>query len=92
MKRIDKVKKSVERCHGNIRESQVDNEVVGYSPHSSVSQNNPDHRDVPGDGHQDDQGVGYGPQSHLREQRRQARGCSMKNSDSNIFFPERLHL
>lgn len=68
MKRIDKVKKSVEGCHGNVREGQVDNEVVGYGPHAPVSENNPDHCDVTSDGHQDDEGVCYSPQSHLREE------------------------
>lgn len=66
MKRIDEVEEGVKRCHGGIRKGQVDDEVVGYGPHASVSEDDPDHSDVPGDGHQDDEGVGDGPQSHLR--------------------------
>lgn len=70
MNRIDEVKKGVKACHGNIRESQVDDEVIGHSPHSPVSEDNPDHCDVPSDGHQDDEGVRYGPESHLGEEMR----------------------
>lgn len=70
MKRIHKVKKGVKARHGNIRESQVDNEVIGHSPHAPVSEDNPDHCDVPSDGHQDDEGVRYSPESHLGEERR----------------------
>lgn len=70
MKRIDKVEESVERSHRDVGEGQVDNEVIGHSPHASVGQNNPDNGDVPRDGHQDDQGVGDSPQSHLKEERR----------------------
>lgn len=66
MKRVDKVEKSVEGCHGNVREGQVHDEVVGHGPHASVREDDPDHCDVPGDGNQDDEGVGYSPQSHLR--------------------------
>lgn len=54
VKRVDKVEESVERSHRDVREGQVDNEVIGHSPHASVSQNNPDNGDVPRDGHQDD--------------------------------------
>lgn len=67
MEGVDEVEEGVEGCHGNVREGQVDDEVVGDSSHPSVSQNNPDYCDVPSDGHQDDKGVGYGPQRHLRE-------------------------
>ena len=70
MKCIDKVKKGVEGCHGDVGEGQVNNEVVGYGPHASVSEDNPDDCDISSDGHQDDQGVGYSPQSHLREEER----------------------
>lgn len=77
MKGIDKVEKGVEGCHGNVREGQVYNEVVGDSPHASVSQNNPDHCDITSDGHQDDEGVGYGPESHLRDKRKR-RGVKKK--------------
>lgn len=65
VKRIDKVKKGVKGCHGNVREGQVDNEVVCYGSHAPVSKDNPDHCDVTSDGHQDNEGVGNGPQSHL---------------------------
>lgn len=65
MKSVDKVKKGVKGRHGHVREGQVDDEIVGYGPHASVSQDDPDHRDVPGDRHQDDEGVGDGPESHL---------------------------
>ena len=68
VKCVHKVKESVEGRHGDVREGEVNDEVVRYSPHASVSENNPDHRDVPSDGHQDDEGVGYSPQSHLREE------------------------
>lgn len=70
VKRIHKVKKGVKARHGNVRESQVDNEVIGHSPHAPVSEDNPDHCDVPSDGHQDDEGVRYTPESHLGEERR----------------------
>lgn len=70
MKRINKVKKSVESCHRNVREGQVDDEVVGNGPHAPVSENNPDHCYIASDGHQDDEGVGYSPQGDLREERR----------------------
>lgn len=68
VKRVNKVKESVERRHGNVREGQVDDEVISHSPHASVSQNDPDDCDVPCDGHQDDEGVSYRPQSHLKEE------------------------
>lgn len=54
VKRVDKVEESVERSHRDVREGQVDNEVISHSPHASVGQNNPDNGDVPRDGHQDD--------------------------------------
>lgn len=37
VKGIDKVKKGVKCCHGNVRKGQVDDEVIGYCPHASVS-------------------------------------------------------
>lgn len=61
VKRIDKVEKGVEGCHGNVGEGQVYDEIVGDGSHASVSKNDPDHGDVPCDGHQDDEGVGYSP-------------------------------
>jgi len=70
VKRIDKVKKSVRGCHGYIRKGQVDDKVIGYGPHASVSKDNPDYCDIPSDGHQDDERVGYSPESHLREEGR----------------------
>lgn len=70
MNRIDKVEESVEQSHRDVREGQVEDEVISYCPHASVGQNNPDNGDVPHDGHQDDQGVGNSPQSHLEEERR----------------------
>lgn len=87
MKRIDKVKKSVEGCHGYIREGQVYNEIVGDGPHAPVSQDDPDHCDVPGDGHQNDDGVSYGPESHLRgEQRRNSEGKQSRHQKwKNLF-------
>lgn len=70
MECVDKVEKSVKSCHGNIREGQIDNEVISNRPHSPVSQDNPDHCDIPSDGYYYDEGVGYSPESHLGEERR----------------------
>lgn len=67
MKSVDKVEKRVEGRHGNVREGQVDDEIIGDSSHAPVGKNNPDDGDVPCDGHQDDEGVRYRPQGHLRE-------------------------
>lgn len=61
VKSIDKVEKRVEGCHGNVREGQVDNEIIGDSSHAPVGKNDPDDCDVPCDGHQDDEGVRYSP-------------------------------
>lgn len=61
MKGIDKVEKRVEGRHGNVREGQVDDEIIGDSSHAPVGENDPDDGDVPCDGHQDDEGVRYRP-------------------------------
>lgn len=51
MRRVDEVDEGVERCHGNVRERQVQQKVVGDSPHPFVRKNDPDHYQVPKNGH-----------------------------------------
>ena len=65
MERVHKVNQGVECGHGHVGEGQVDYEVVGDGPHASVSEDDPDHGDVPGHRDQDYQRVGNGPESHL---------------------------
>lgn len=49
--RVDEVDERVEGGHGDIGESQVQQEVVGDGSHPAVRQDDPDHDQVPEDGH-----------------------------------------
>lgn len=90
MKCVNKVEESVERRHGNVREGQVDDEVISHSPHASVSQNDPDDCDVPCDGHQDDEGVSYRPQSHLKEEETRGAEVVIMNKRWDADFNPRM--
>lgn len=62
MSRVDEVDKRVERSHGDIGESQVQQEVIGHRPHPPVSQNYPYHNQVPEHGHHQHRAVSHRPQ------------------------------
>ena len=62
VRRVDEVDEGVEGSHGDIGESQVQQEIVGDSSHSLVCQNNPNHYQVSENCHQQDRAVSHRPQ------------------------------
>lgn len=62
---VDKIEDGIESGHQQIRKGQINDEVVGGSPHSSVRQDNPDDGDIADDGGDNDEGIGDGPQGDL---------------------------
>lgn len=84
VKRIDKVEEGVKRRHWGVWKGQVDDKVVGYGSHASVSEDDPDNCDVPSDGHQDDERVGDGPQSHLRGKGEQSVCFELMRSPNSV--------
>lgn len=82
--RVDEVDERVESGHGNVRESQVQQEIVGDSPHPLVRQNNPNHYQVPEDRHGQYCAVSHRPQRdaprRLHELVGQTSGCVFHSS------------
>ena len=64
VRRVDEVDERVERGHGDVGESQVEQKVVGHRPHALVRQDDPDHDQVPEHGHRQHHAVGDGPERH----------------------------
>lgn len=64
VRRVDEVDERVEGGHGHVRESQVEQEIVGHCPHPFVRQNNPNDNQVSKHGHGQDRAVGHGPERH----------------------------
>lgn len=62
MSSVDKVDQRVESSHRDIRESQVQKEIVGHGPHSLVRQNNPNHNQVAENCHCQHSAVSHRPQ------------------------------
>lgn len=60
--RVDEVDERVERCHSNVRESQVEQEKVCDGPHPLVRQNDPYHDQVSKDGHRQHRAVSHRPE------------------------------
>ncbi|KAG7225830.1 hypothetical protein INR49_014351, partial [Caranx melampygus] len=62
VRRVDEVDECVERGHRHVRESQVQQEIVGHGPHPFVRQNDPYHDQVAKDGHSQHGAVSHGPE------------------------------
>ncbi len=77
--RVDEVDERVERSHGSIGESQVQQEIVGDSSHPFVRQNNPNDDQVSENGHCQHRAVSHRPQRdaprRLHELVGQISGC-----------------
>lgn len=77
--RVDEVDERVEGSHGSIRESQVQQEIVGDGSHPLVRQNNPNDDQVSENGHCQHRAVRHWPQRdaprRLHELVGQISGC-----------------
>lgn len=62
---INKIEDGVESGHQQIRKSQINDKVIGGSPHPPVRKDDPDDGDVANDGGDNNEGVGDSPQSDL---------------------------
>lgn len=61
---IDEVDQGIERRHGRVRKSQVEQKVIGHSAHPLVGQNDPDNDEVSEHGHGQHRAVGDRPEGH----------------------------
>lgn len=59
---VDEVDEGVEGSHGEVRESQVQYEIVGDGPHPLVSKNDPNYYQIAEDGHCQHCDVCHGPE------------------------------
>lgn len=59
---VDEVDQSVERGHGRVGKSQIEDKVVGHRPHALVGEDDPNDDQVPEHGHGQHEAVGDGPE------------------------------
>lgn len=60
--RVRQVDERIERGHGDVGESQVEQEAISDGPHPPVRQDDPDDHQVPHHGHRQHQAVGQRPE------------------------------